>query len=709
MPTEAAKSYLCSSCGHRFSLEPDADKACPACLKAEGLALLPEAASGGGRGSAGLVIALALVAIGLLTWYLLRSGAQDAPPSAADVPARTQTPKPTLSQVPTALQQRPDEVTPGVKAAADKLPDAPAEIVTAVRRAVDAGLMPGRPMLEELLDAPRPAALLAPALEGKKVGAAGTLEVTSLASALLAAKGHTVSWGYDPGERHAATDVGARRYLLKVGSGAWMPLDGRPVPDEVTPLDEAGVLANVLAWRGLSALAARDFERASETLGYAGKLAPKDPTIVFTVGQIQFANEAFDAGFATMERAAEMAGGGDGMTWYTLGIFAVQAERGFKAHKYLMKATELDKAFPDPWIAMAQLALDRYEMTPKDDQPAVLQEAQGHAAQAAKIDPQAPGLKTIQARLAAFEGDTDLAERLLREEIELHPRDAGAWNVLAQFLLMNDRTAQALEVLQEADDKGITDAELHALTGMVLANMNRLGEAVVALEKALAADPGSGELRPQLAQLHKALGDEGKARDLMVDHIERYPQDGNGRLLLAQLEIDAGRYDAAEIQLQAVLKDQPTALEPLMLRYIGQLRAGVDVSAARDAAVRAAGKRSAVAQILVEQGFPEESEAVLREALEKEPEDTLSAVILVAMLAVTGRAEEAEKIKAATLEKVVEEDRAELEAQFKVALDQAQQAIEAAKASGIEVPEPPPTPEPKPKEPTPEPAGPDSP
>jgi thioredoxin-like negative regulator of GroEL len=107
--------------------------------------------------------------------------------------------------------------------------------------------------------------------------------------------------------------------------------------------------------------------------------------------------------------------------------------------------------------------------------------------------------------------------------------------------------------------------------------------------------------------------------------------------------------------------------------------------------VAALGQRSTLAQHLLEQGFFTEGEALLREAIAEEPADGLAPVLLTVVLVATGRAEEAAKVRAATLARAEDDAaRRSLEEQFDAAERQALEVQRAQHGQGA-APEAPPT------------------
>ncbi|MGM0577254.1 MAG: tetratricopeptide repeat protein [Myxococcota bacterium] len=697
-----ATEYTCSSCGAAFVLHADDSRRCPRCLRASGLVVVDAPESSGSMDSrrrwlALLVLALILGAAAAF-WYLTASS--EEAPDLADTSTLTEEGA-DLEDVPKRLRLEPEKITGAVRLAAEEREQEPARLVGAVAEAWEAGRIRHRPADDEFAEAPRSASELAPALQGKEVGPAGSLELAILAESLLEAAGfEDVRWGMDDTGKGAATDLLNRRYLLRVSEGSWLAPDGGPVdPDGVTPLEGEQRLAHVLAWKALGAVHAGEDDLAARAAEQARALWPGDAALAFVAGQVQLSTGVPEMGLSAMEGAAKRRA--DARTWYVLGLAAMAVQQPAKARQYLLRAAEGDPTLADPHVLLAQLTLERLELTPKTGREALLDQVREHVAAAKAIDPDARGVRTIEAQLQALAGDLDAAEERLREETRLHPDDPQGWLVLAQFLRQAGREREALEALREAADRGVEGPGIYKALGAMLAQVGRLGEAGEALAHALEEDPADADLRPQLAQIRKAQGDVDDARHLLEQHLDLAPDDHRTRLLLAQLEADAGHTEEAAAQIDRVLEDDRDHPDAAVLRYVLALQRGEDAPEARARAIEAVEKRSNLAAVLLEQGLLEEGEALLREAMEEEPEDGMAPVLLAMVLVGRERTEEAEALRDRVLARVADEDaRDALEQQFDAAFRQAREARrEVLEEEGLapelpvdELPNPPETP-----------------
>jgi arylsulfatase A-like enzyme/Flp pilus assembly protein TadD len=97
------------------------------------------------------------------------------------------------------------------------------------------------------------------------------------------------------------------------------------------------------------------------------------------------------------------------------------------------------------------------------------------------------------------EGRTEEALALLREILQKQPRSSFAHQKLAYSLHQLGRTREAVQVLEEAVSRGVTDLSLLALLGSYLLEISELPKALGILE-GLAAD------HPEFAEAHNYLG-----------------------------------------------------------------------------------------------------------------------------------------------------------------------------------------------------------
>ncbi len=698
----SAQAYLCTSCSHRFTLETSEQLRCPKCLRQSGLA--PDASesaagrsnpsgaaqSDAGRSPAALVAVVLLAAVAATAgWYFMRD--PGLPGSAvADPGSRGSGEAKALDvgAVPEPWADRLDGASPELEAAASSWAKDPAALVSEVARRV--------PKRSADMDFEASAPNTASELVGKKAGLrAGSLELASLTAALLRAQGVEAQYGYVADHHHAKTSILLRRFVVRAAGGAWLdPFTGQPAAGTVTALNAAEVLANTLATRAMVFIDHRKGDQASKAIGFGRRLAPEDPAIQFAYGEVMLFDELTDLGMSTLEKVAKAHA--DAMTWQTLGEYASQNRQLFKAQQFFLKAAEADQSYAKPYVMLAQLSLERLEVTPKAQHETLFGQIDAHVAKASTIDANAAGIRTIKAQVAMARGELEAAETFMLDEVKLHPASRNAVLSLAQFYINREKVDEAVEVLETAVKREVPGYELHLVLGGLLAHQELFATARDHMEKALALAPYDPRLRPQIAQLYALQGKLERARELLNEQVERFEKEATGaRMLLAQLSLQEKKWDDASTHLDALGAAGASDPNVAIMRYLVALATKKGLDKAKAAAIAAVQKRSSLAQVLMEQGLIKDAEALLREALTKEPEDQQPPYMLVAMLSAQGRDEEAKAIIDAVVKKTPADALEQVMSQFKLAVEQGK------KLSGAGAP-PPPTPDAKParEEPT---------
>lgn len=587
-----------------------------------------------------------------------------ASPIAADDPRNA-----VLAEIPEPLRPDPSAVTPAVKALSEKLPkDLPGlAAAIAAEPSLTARRFPG-----DAPDAPRSADALAQAIAAKLKVAVAPFERLILMSSILRARNVTPQFGWVQGARHSATELLARRFVLRTPEGAWVSPEGAPVDgaaaEKVRALDIVDLHAHDLAFRALGAIAAEDAELGARAAGLARRLRPDDPAILFVAARSELQNGLLEAASATMDKAAAIES--DAMTYFALGRQARLEERPFKADEYFRKAAEADPRFAEPHIGLANLALDRMDLTPADQHPALTEAAKKAAADARAADPNARGLRVVEAQLAAMADDYPTAIKLLTEETTLHPDDEQAWMTLAQVQNVQQQPDEALKTLETARKNGLTSTEILNGLGALYVNAEQFDKALEAFQASLEKDPSDPDVRPQIAQLMMRGGDTAGAKKHLEAQVAKFPDTLEPYLLLAQVLLESQQIDAALAQIDKVLSKDAKHREARMLAYLARVATGKPADSYREGAIEAAGSRRNLAQLFFQNGLAAEAEALLVEALEKDDKDVVAPVMLAAIYAATDRVPKAEELRDTVVAALAEADRAEMQKLFDQAIEQ---------------------------------------
>lgn len=621
-----------------------------------------------------VLIVIAAAGLAAALWLTLAPSRVVGPtPGGPQAPATSDPREAARAEIPEALGLRPDSVAPGTREAAKALPIDPAAAAAAIAKARVDGLLPPRAIPGSALGCPRMAGELGDALVKKTPMAASSFELAMLLGGVLRARGADVEYGLVPKSRFDATELLARRFVVRIKGGAWVAPDGQGVEGAVV-LSELDLMGYVLGFRALGALAKNDVDVASRAAGLARRLLPGDPAVGFVTAEVELAHGLSDEARRSFDKAAQL--GADAMTWYRLGRNARAEQRPFKADEHFKQAIALDPSFAAPHIELAELALERLDVTLKEEHPAILEAAKKALADAEKADPNAAGIRIVKAHLTSLDGKDDEARALLEEEVRLHPESETGFLVLANTYAAERKDAEAIQTLEAAREKGHASLDVLEGLGTLYAQVGRFDDAKKAFEQALTQNPEDPTYRLQLAQFERESGHVQKARELLAQQNAKFPDEPMGFLLLAQLELASEQPGAAKIQVDHVLARDPNHKEALLLDYLIGVVAQKPAPEARQKAIATLGSRRKLAELLLQNGLSGEAEVVLKDGLGAEPDDVVVPILLAAIYTVTHRPEEAKVLREETLKKIDEAQRAEIDRLFDDAIAQALQAIQ---------------------------------
>ncbi len=203
------------------------------------------------------------------------------------------------------------------------------------------------------------------------------------------------------------------------------------------------------------------------------------------------------------------------------------------------------------------------------------------------------------------------------------------------------------------------DAALHARVGHLMLGMKNFAEAERAFRSALALNPQQGGGAWQGLSL--SLGAQQRldeAVELCLGAVEQVPQDVGLRMHLAQMLLNTGKADGAELQYRAVLEVEPAHPKALLglsqtLAARGE-RAEAVVMARR--VMEALGDEPEtclwLGQLLLYIGEPAEAEPVYRAVVALDPDNATAQIGLARSLERSGRLNAAQRVAAEAAERL---------------------------------------------------------
>jgi tetratricopeptide (TPR) repeat protein len=231
------------------------------------------------------------------------------------------------------------------------------------------------------------------------------------------------------------------------------------------------------------------------------------------------------------------------------------------------KATELDPTLAEAHTALAEIALFF------DD----LQQSEQEGQTASRLNPDNYGahrilsrVYTVKSKLVEDKLDRAVADKAiaeLREVIRVHPNDAEAWALLAEFYAATGREKEAIEALRKwatlpAATEGrfyqvitrgreLTPDAANARLGELLLRSGQTEEAIAAIRRAISIEP---ENAGYIKLLGDALEANGIADKGVIEELGRIvaqqPQNAAAVQMLARAQARAGRVDEAATTLR---------------------------------------------------------------------------------------------------------------------------------------------------------------
>ncbi len=275
---------------------------------------------------------------------------------------------------------------------------------------------------------------------------------------------------------------------------------------------------------GLSAYDQKDMEKAAAHLQRAGSLASDNPEVLPVVVEVYLATGRF----ATVRQLLEgriVRGVSDPQTYRWLGDAynkGIQPEKAFAAYS---KAIQLEPTNPDNYLALAGFCIEHAN-------PGVARET---LTRGLAQTPNQPKLLLEYGLAWAIEGDFDQARRSFSDSNTFSP----AWSLPLLALGVTDlqtgNAKEAAECFRKAKSIAPDDYRCYYLHAMALSR-SQSGEDASVREAAVK------ELRHAIAL---------------------NPQFVKSRVLLAQNDITAGDLTAAEDQLRAALRTDPSESDAL--------------------------------------------------------------------------------------------------------------------------------------------------
>jgi tetratricopeptide (TPR) repeat protein len=272
------------------------------------------------------------------------------------------------------------------------------------------------------------------------------------------------------------------------------------------------------------------------------------------------------------------------------------------------------------------------------------------AADAAKSADERTGVRRVLAAFYMSQGDPKMAEQELLEARKEAPGDSVLALTLARFYASQGQPGRAEDMLQARVEQAPDDVEPLLTLADFYRRSGDFEKALEKTERALALDPSSETARLQKAEYLIDRRDDDDAREEGAAIVEKVlrenPNSVAGLLTQAKALLLEGRYEEAAGKVQRVLDEQPSARGHLLLgwAYVGMAQNEL----ARSEFLRAVQldpdnhtARRELASLYLRTGQLDAAAGEARRALEQQPDDVQTLLVLADVERALGRSKEA--------------------------------------------------------------------
>ena len=258
-----------------------------------------------------------------------------------------------------------------------------------------------------------------------------------------------------------------------------------------------------------------------------------------------------------------------------LALFYFKADRPDEGAVYLKAYAELSKE-AGPKVVLADYYLESKQQA---EAKAVLE----------SLTKTADGFIPAKLRLAALDFAADRkpqAYAALNEVLAREPKHENALLEKARFLMTEQKTAEALPLVNTVVTNNPNSAPGHYLKGIQLAATGAADDAIKEFQQVLQLNPTAVPAQVQLGTLYLARGDAAVALEFLDSAAKANPTSGTIHFLLAESLVRLRKIARAETEVAMLAKSNPSSAD--VHRLTGDLYfAKRDLPRARDAYTRA--------------------------------------------------------------------------------------------------------------------------
>jgi predicted Zn-dependent protease len=243
--------------------------------------------------------------------------------------------------------------------------------------------------------------------------------------------------------------------------------------------------------------------------------------------------------------------------WYHLASANVQMLRGDAAgaRTALQRALALDAKSPEAHAAMARFHTSQNNPT----------QALAEHKTAAELAPLRSPIRLAYISYLAQTGALADAVAALKELTQKAPDYLPAWRALAQVAMQERRFDDALALLQNVLKQDGSDVDTLILRSRILLAKGDAKAAIAELTQFGAALPGLGVEKHTLALAHLQNQDQASAITALEQTVAQFPENAEAILLLAQLNLRAGKPQPVAEAMAALVNKRPDLIQGYLL------------------------------------------------------------------------------------------------------------------------------------------------
>ena len=298
---------------------------------------------------------------------------------------------------------------------------------------------------------------------------------------------------------------------------------------------------------------------AESNVREAVKLDPKNaPAHLLLSGILQ--RQGDSAGALAEAQAATKADPKNIRAWLTVASLYYKSGDKANAEATLMQATDVLHDTSEG----ASLLFNYYLQTGQLDRAATVYE------QLSNKYPKSVPIKLVYGQILIDQGNYAKVQQIVDQLNKTNPNDPQVQAMTGMLLLRNGKTDDASNLLQKAAKNSPDNITLKYWVGMADRAKGDLAGAEENFRAVTLAQPGNLLAQRELATLAAAKKDNAQLQQIAETLITRFPNLSDGYLWRAVAEVNQGRTDQADADLQTAIKKNPK--DSASLAALGELR-----------------------------------------------------------------------------------------------------------------------------------------